>query len=124
MAEPLSPTPTSQPGLRPALNVVGLSHRYGDRQALQSVSFDVAPGESFGLLGPNGGGKSTLLRALLREGLNVDDGYLVYVPQEVDVEDSRRLLDAARALPGDELGRLMTVVRIVPATSKSWVTLR
>ena len=62
MAEPLSPTPASQPGFRPALNVVGLSHRYGDRQALQSVSFDVAPGESFGLLGPNGGGKTTFFR--------------------------------------------------------------
>ena len=62
MAEPLSPTPASRPGLQPALNVVGLSHRYGDRQALQSVSFDVAPGESFGLLGPNGGGKTTFFR--------------------------------------------------------------
>ena len=62
MAEPLSPTPASRPGLQPALNVVGLGHRYGDRQALQSVSFDVAPGESFGLLGPNGGGKTTFFR--------------------------------------------------------------
>ena len=62
MAEPISPTPASHPGLQPALNVVGLSHRYGDRQALQSVSFDVAPGESFGLLGPNGGGKTTFFR--------------------------------------------------------------
>ena len=62
MAEPISPTQASRPGLQPALNVVGLSHRYGDRQALQSVSFDVAPGESFGLLGPNGGGKTTFFR--------------------------------------------------------------
>tara|TARA_B100001179_G_scaffold209504_1_gene175483 strand:+ start:2957 stop:3916 length:960 start_codon:yes stop_codon:yes gene_type:complete len=62
VAEPISPTPASRPGLQPALNVVGLSHRYGDRQALQSVSFDVAPGESFGLLGPNGGGKTTFFR--------------------------------------------------------------
>ncbi len=62
MAEPISPIPTSRPGLQPAINVVGLSHRYGDRQALQSVSFDVAPGESFGLLGPNGGGKTTFFR--------------------------------------------------------------
>ena len=62
MAEPISPTPASRPGLQPALNVVGLSHRYGDRQALQSVSFDVAPGESYGLLGPNGGGKTTFFR--------------------------------------------------------------
>lgn len=62
MAEPISPIPASRPGLQPALNVVSLSHRYGDRQALQSVSFDVAPGESFGLLGPNGGGKTTFFR--------------------------------------------------------------
>tara|TARA_B100000586_G_scaffold234697_1_gene184824 strand:- start:5481 stop:6440 length:960 start_codon:yes stop_codon:yes gene_type:complete len=62
VAEPISPIPTSRPGLQPAINVVGLSHRYGDRQALQSVSFDVAPGESFGLLGPNGGGKTTFFR--------------------------------------------------------------
>ena len=62
MAEPISPTPASRPGLQPALNVVGLSHRYGDRHALQSVRFDVAPGESFGLLGPNGGGKTTFFR--------------------------------------------------------------
>ena len=62
MAEPISPTPASRPGLQPALNVVGLSHRYGDRQALQSVSFDVAPGESFGLLGPHGGGTTTFFR--------------------------------------------------------------
>ena len=62
MAEPISPTPASRPGLQSALNVIGLNHRYGDRQVLQSVSFDVAPGESFGLLGPNGGGKTTFFR--------------------------------------------------------------
>ena len=43
-----------------ALEVSALVHRYGDREALRSVSFTVAAGESFGLLGPNGGGKTTL----------------------------------------------------------------
>jgi ABC-2 type transport system ATP-binding protein len=48
----------------PALIVEGVSFRYGDRQALADVSFAVQPGEIFGLLGPNGGGKTTLFRIL------------------------------------------------------------
>lgn len=41
-----------------------LIHRYGERLALGDVSFAVRAGEIFGLLGPNGGGKSTLFRIL------------------------------------------------------------
>jgi ABC-2 type transport system ATP-binding protein len=44
--------------------VVDLRHRYGDREALAGVSFSVGRGELFGLLGPNGGGKSTLFKIL------------------------------------------------------------
>jgi len=46
------------------IQVENLTHRYGDRVALDRVSFEVRPGEIFGLLGPNGGGKSTLFRIL------------------------------------------------------------
>jgi ABC-2 type transport system ATP-binding protein len=41
-----------------------LRHRYGDRVALAGVSFDVHPAEIFGLLGPNGSGKTTTFRIL------------------------------------------------------------
>jgi len=41
-----------------------LSHQYGARLALSNVDFEVKSGEIFGLLGPNGGGKSTLFRIL------------------------------------------------------------
>lgn len=44
--------------------MVSLSHRYGERVALKGLSFTVAPGEIFGLLGPNGGGKTTAFRIL------------------------------------------------------------
>jgi ABC-2 type transport system ATP-binding protein len=46
------------------IQVQNLTHRYGDRIALKDVTFQVAKGEIFGLLGPNGGGKSTLFRIL------------------------------------------------------------
>ena len=48
----------------PVISVENLVHRYGDRTALNGVSFDVGPAELFGLLGPNGSGKTTLFRIL------------------------------------------------------------
>lgn len=47
-----------------AISVGQLAHRYGTRTALDGISFDVPAGEIFGLLGPNGGGKTTLFRVL------------------------------------------------------------
>jgi ABC-2 type transport system ATP-binding protein len=52
------------PSVEPAISVENLVHRYGDRAALNGVSFDVRPAELFGLLGPNGSGKTTLFRIL------------------------------------------------------------
>ncbi len=48
----------------PAVEVSSLVFRYGERTALDKVSFSVEQGEIFGLLGPNGGGKTTLFRIL------------------------------------------------------------
>ena len=47
-----------------ALSIKKLSHRYGDRKAIDEISFDVEKGETFALLGPNGSGKTTLFRLL------------------------------------------------------------
>jgi len=46
------------------VSVENVTHRYGQRVALSGVSFQVSEGEIFGLLGPNGGGKSTVFRIL------------------------------------------------------------
>ncbi|HYD46937.1 MAG TPA: ATP-binding cassette domain-containing protein [Terriglobales bacterium] len=46
------------------IEVSGLTHRYESRLALDGVSFSVNRGEIFGLLGPNGGGKTTLFKIL------------------------------------------------------------
>jgi ABC-2 type transport system ATP-binding protein len=47
-----------------AIVIDNLRHAYGDRAALSGVSFDVRPAEIFGLLGPNGSGKTTMFRIL------------------------------------------------------------
>ena len=61
----LSPSPSvSSEERTPAISVRGIVHRYGARAALNGVSFDVRPAELFGLLGPNGSGKTTVFRIL------------------------------------------------------------
>jgi ABC-2 type transport system ATP-binding protein len=50
--------------VKPFLGIRQLSHRYGSRQVLKELSFDLTPGEVLGLLGPNGSGKSTALKII------------------------------------------------------------
>jgi ABC-2 type transport system ATP-binding protein len=47
-----------------ALEVQALSKAYGKKQAVNGVSFQIAEGEVFGLMGMNGAGKTTILRML------------------------------------------------------------
>ncbi len=46
------------------IHVQGLAKRFGERTAVEGLSFEVRPGEVFGLLGPNGAGKTTTVRML------------------------------------------------------------
>jgi len=48
----------------PAIEVEGLTKRYGPTLAVDDISFSVDPGEIVGFLGPNGAGKTTTIRIL------------------------------------------------------------
>ena len=63
-AAPAAPgLPSAAPGA-PAIEVRGLTRRFGDFVAVDNVSFEVRRGEIFGFLGSNGAGKSTTIRML------------------------------------------------------------
>jgi ABC-2 type transport system ATP-binding protein len=72
-----------------AISVAGLTKRYGDRTAVDGVTFEVLQGESFGILGPNGAGKTTTLEMI--EGLRRPDGGEITLLGEPVWPDPRRI---------------------------------
>ena len=71
------------------IDISGVSKRYGDLKALDDISFKVAEGELFGLIGPDGAGKSTLYKILAT--LLLPDSGKVMVCGLDAVKDYRRL---------------------------------
>ncbi len=72
-----------------AIQVDRLRHVYGSRVALDDVSFTVGRGEVFGLLGPNGGGKTTLFK-ILSTLLSPSGGSAVIFGDALSVPDAVR----------------------------------
>jgi ABC-2 type transport system ATP-binding protein len=60
----LQPSPAKRVGAAPVIAVEGLTRRYGATQALAGVDFSVYRGELFGIVGPDGAGKTTLIQSL------------------------------------------------------------
>jgi len=65
MNEPVPTRPATMPGRGPAIALNGVSLELGGNPILEDVQFKVEPGELHCIIGPNGGGKTSLLRALM-----------------------------------------------------------
>lgn len=62
--QPAASTAPSTDPAAAAIRATAVSHSYGKRQALADLSLEIRTGELFAILGPNGGGKTTLFRLL------------------------------------------------------------
>lgn len=80
------------------IEINNLSKRYGKVQALDSVSLSVARGELFGLIGPDGAGKTTLFR-LLTTLIRPDDGTASVEGLDI-VRDYRAIRERVGYMPG------------------------
>ncbi|MGI6781819.1 MAG: ABC transporter ATP-binding protein [Acholeplasmataceae bacterium] len=68
------------------LEVKNASFSYGDNLAVDNVSFTIQPGEIFGVLGANGGGKTTIFRMIMGL-LEPNEGEIRYFDRIVSYED-------------------------------------
>lgn len=82
----------------PVIEIEHISKRYGKTEALHDVSFTVQRGELFGLIGPDGAGKSTLFR-ILTTLLNADSGKASVLNHDV-CHDYRTIRQTIGYMPG------------------------
>lgn len=75
--------------MEPLINVVGLKKSYGSNSVLKNIEFKVYPKEKVVLIGPSGGGKSTLLRCLNR--LEECEGEIEFEGKNIVSVSSREL---------------------------------
>ena len=74
----------------PALELQGLSKRYGETIAIDDLGFAVEAGQVFGFVGPNGAGKTTTMRIVMGV-LAADAGSVRWQGAEVDTTPAHAL---------------------------------
>ena len=72
------------------LNINGISKNYGKVKALNSLTLQINQGEVFGILGPNGSGKTTTLGIIL-DVLNADAGSFSWNGQSPSKYDRKKI---------------------------------
>jgi ribose transport system ATP-binding protein len=91
-----------QPGMRPMLEMSGVSKRFGGVQALSEVDFACRTGQIHALLGENGAGKSTLIK-IMAGVVQPDAGRMTLEGREVQFGTPREANDAGIACIFQEL---------------------
>lgn len=106
------------------LTIDNLSKRYGDKVALDGVSFEVRPGELFGFVGSNGAGKTTTMRITLGV-LAADAGEVRLDGRPVDLDVRRNIgyMPEERGLyPKMKVGKQLSYLAQLHGLSKSEAT--
>ena len=73
-----------------ALEIEGISKKFGDFHAVKKLSFEIPPGTIYGLLGPNGAGKTTTIRMVMNI-IIPDEGSIKVLDRRMDEEMKERV---------------------------------
>ena len=135
----MSKSSESSSSVEVVLSAENLTKRFGDREAVSDVSFEVRAGEVFGFLGPNGAGKTTTIRMLVGlarpdrgrvriRGLDLAHHFtraMSHVGAIVEAPDLYRYLTGrenlehfARMLPAGANGRIEELAAMVALSSR------
>ena len=76
--------------MQPVLKVTDLAKSYGAIKAVAGVSFEVMPGEIFGVIGPNGSGKTTMFNSVLGQ-ITPDTGRIELNGQDITHKSPQQL---------------------------------
>jgi ABC-type multidrug transport system ATPase subunit len=97
-SHPDSESPLLWRGLGEAISIQHISKSYGDVKAVNDISLEIKKGELFGLIGPDGAGKTTLMRILMTL-LVQDEGTATMAGLDV-VKDYKKIRRMVGYMPG------------------------
>jgi len=73
-----------------AIEISGVSKSFGSNRVVDSISFNVGPGEIFGLIGPNGAGKTTTIRMMM-DIIRPDAGRIAVLGEGINEQTKNRI---------------------------------
>ena len=89
------------------LSIKNLYKAFGHKQILSDVSFDVKKGEIFGLLGPNGSGKTTTIKLALGL-LNIDSGCVQICGYDIKKDFEKAIRNVGAIIENPEMYKTLT----------------
>ena len=92
---------------KPVLTIKNLCKSFGKRQILSDICFDVKEGEIFGLLGPNGSGKTTTIKLALGL-LNIDSGAVEICGYNIDTHFEKAIRNVGAIVENPEMYKPLT----------------
>ncbi|WP_341631796.1 peptidase domain-containing ABC transporter [Sphingomonas agri] len=101
---PAAPAPVTAEAIRGGIELRNVSFRYGtgDSDVLQSVNLKIEPGEIIALIGPSGGGKTTLLKIMMGL-IEPSDGQVLIDGQPLTATNKRAWRRACGSIAQDDL---------------------
>ncbi|MBT2486425.1 MULTISPECIES: ABC transporter ATP-binding protein [unclassified Microbacterium] len=103
--------------ITPAVQLRGLSKRFGDHVAVDGIDLTVPPGTFFGIVGPNGAGKSTTL-SMIAGLLSPDAGSVKVAGHDAATDRDRVLSELGIMMEGLSLPERLTGAELLEYTAR------